>query len=116
MFAVNHEAIPCVVEEFEFSIGGDVPVAPYHRTGSDELGNAVAALLVDRAAALLANHGLVVVGSTPAEALQLTKLVERIAKIVWGSRTMGDPKPLPVDVRRDFAALYRDHRKRSAAT
>ncbi len=114
MFAVNQQPIPCVVEEFEFQIGADVPVAPYHRTGTDALGEGVAALLEDRAAALLANHGLVVVASNPAEALQLTKLVERTARIVWGARAMGESQRLPDDVRRAFAEQYREHRKRSA--
>jgi L-fuculose-phosphate aldolase len=113
MFAVNNEPIPCVVEEFEFQVGGDVPVAPYHRTGSSALGEAVAELLVDRAAALLANHGLVTVAQTPAEALHLTRLVERTAQIVWGARAMGEPKSLPETIRSEFAELYR---KRRAAT
>ena len=95
MFAVAHQSIPCVLEEFEYSVGGDVLVTPYHRTGTTELGPAVAELLSDRAAALIANHGLVVVGATPSEALQLTKLVERAARIIWGARVLGEPVPLP---------------------
>lgn len=114
MFAINHQAIPCAVEEFEFQIGGDVLVAPYHRTGTDALGETVASLLGDRAAALLANHGLVVVSSDPADALQLTKLVERTAKIVWGARAMGDPRSLPSEIRQSFSAEYRERRKNRA--
>ena len=72
MFAVANQPIPCVLEEFEYYVGGDVLVAPYSRTGTTALGEAAAARLADRAAVLLANHGLVVVGSSAAEALQLT--------------------------------------------
>lgn len=110
MFAVRHEPIPCVIEELEFYIGGDVPVAPYERTGTAALGAAVAELLEDRAAALMANHGLVVVSATPAEALRLTRLVERAARIVWGARALGEPVPLPEAERRDFSARYRETR------
>jgi L-fuculose-phosphate aldolase len=110
MFAVNHQSIPCVLEEFEFAIGGDVQVAPYFPTGSKELGDAVAELLGDRAAALMSNHGLVVVGSSPSEALHLTKLVERAAQIVWGASAMGDPKPLPKENRRIFRSQYLERR------
>ena len=106
MFAVNREPIPCVVEEFEYAVGGDVLVCDYHRTGSDSLGDAVADLLGDRAAALIANHGLVVVGRDAEDALALTELVERAAQIVQGARAMGEPKPLPGDVRRAFAVEY----------
>lgn len=110
MFAVNHQTIPCVLEEFEFAIGGDVRVAPYFPTGSQELGHAVAELLSDRAAALMSNHGLVVVGSSPSEALHLTKLVERTAQIVWGAIALGDPKPLPEENRRIFRNQYLERR------
>lgn len=38
MFAVTRQPIPCVIEEFEVYVGGDVPVAEYRLTGSDALG------------------------------------------------------------------------------
>ena len=114
MFAVNREPIPCVVEEFEYAVGGDVLVCDYHRTGSEALGEAVAALLGDRAAALIANHGLVVVGRDAEDALALTELVERAARIVQGARAMGEPKPLPEDARRAFADDYLSRRRGGA--
>lgn len=114
MFAVNHQPIPCVVEEVELYVGGDVPVAAYHRTGSESLGEAVAGLLRDRAAALLANHGLVVVGQSPAEALQLTRLVERTARIVWGARAMGQPVELPRAIRDELSGCYARRRAEAA--
>ncbi len=116
IFAVLQAPIPCVLEEFEYYVGGDVLVAPYHATGSETLGPAVADLLGDRAAALVANHGLVVVGATPGEALALTKLVERAARIVWGARAIGEPVALPEATRADFAAAYRARRQASAAS
>lgn len=115
MFAVAGQPIPCVLEEFEYYVGGDVLVAPYHRTGSHALGEAVAELLGDRAAALIANHGLVVVGTSPEEALQLTKLVERAARIIWGARALGEPTPLPLEIRREFAARYLERRHAARA-
>lgn len=116
MFAVLQQPIPCVLEEFEAAIGGDVLVTPaYHRTGSEALGEAVAPLVADRAAALVANHGLVVVAATASEALELSQLVERGARIVWGARAMGEPVPLPDGVRRGFAEDYRARRREAAA-
>lgn len=115
MFAVAGQPIPCVLEEFEFYVGGDVLVAPYHRTGTAELGDAAAERLGDRAAVLLANHGLVVVGASAAEALQLTKLVERAARIVWGARALGEPIPLPEPIRDEFASAYLDRRRKATS-
>ena len=56
--------------------------------------NAVKAL-EGRAAALIANHGLVAVGTRPDKALHVTALVERTAQIVWGARALGGPVPIP---------------------
>lgn len=114
MFAVARQPIPCVIEELELYVGGDVLVAPYHRTGSADLAEAVAERLGDRAAVLLANHGLVTVAATPSEALALTKLVERTARIVAGARTLGPLVPIPDEDRAVFAAYYRDDRKRDS--
>lgn len=114
MFAACGRPIPCVIEEVELYVGGDVPVAAYHPTGSRELGLAVADLLHDRAAALLANHGLVVVAGSPAEAVELSKLVERTARIVAGAERIGTPTPLPEAARERFRQAYRDHRRRGA--
>jgi len=37
MFAIARQPIPCVIEEFDVYVGGDVPVADYQMTGSDAL-------------------------------------------------------------------------------
>jgi len=95
-------------------IGGDVPVTAYHRTGTDGLGQAVAELLHDRAAALLANHGLVVVAASPAEAIELTKLVERAARIMAGAERIGTPIALPEANRAEFRAAYLARRRGSS--
>ena len=42
MFAVTRQPIPAVIEEFDVYVGGDVPVANYKATGSDDLGDEVA--------------------------------------------------------------------------
>lgn len=114
MFAVNQSPIPCVLEEFEFYVGGDVNVAAYERTGTEALGQGVVPLLRDRAAALLANHGLVVVAKTPSEGLALTRLVDRAARIVQGALAMGKPVPLPQTIRSEFKALYQERRRGQA--
>jgi L-fuculose-phosphate aldolase len=113
-FAVTHQPIPCLVEEFELYVGGDVPIAPYRQTGSEALGEVVAPLLADRSAALLANHGLVSVGATPGEALGIAKLVERTAQIVAGARRLGEPVPLPDASRSGLAARYQAARAERA--
>lgn len=107
MFAITHQPIPCVVEEFDIYVGGDVPVTEYKMTGSDALGEEAAGFLADRGAVLMANHGLLAVGKNPKDALKVSLLVERTAKIVWGARALGDVVPLPEETIKKFAPLYR---------
>jgi len=107
MFAINHQPIPCVIEEFDVYVGGDVPVADYRLTGSDDLAKEASRWLSDRGAVLMANHGLLTVGKSPADALKVARLVERTAQIVWGARLMGEPVPLPEETRKKFAPIYR---------
>ena len=107
MFAINHQPIPCVIEEFDVYVGGEVPVAEYRLTGSDDLATEASRWLSDRAAVLMANHGLLCVGKNPADVLKVARLVERTAKIVWGARQMGTPVPLPDSTLERFAPIYK---------
>jgi len=108
MFALAHETIPAVIEEVVVYLGGDVPCCEYWGTGTRALGDEVARMLGNRGAALLANHGLVTCGPTPAKALHNAALAERTAKIVWGARAMGATiHALPEKVNADMAGVYR---------
>jgi L-fuculose-phosphate aldolase len=107
MFAIVRQPIPAVVEEFVLYVGGDVECADYRTTGTAELGEEVAKRLADRSAVLMANHGLFAVGRDARDALRIAHLVERTAEIVWGARLLGDVVPVPDDVNRNFAEVYR---------
>jgi L-fuculose-phosphate aldolase len=106
MFAIAHEPIPACIDEFAVYCGGDVRCTEYAASGTPDVGiNAVKAL-EGRGAALIANHGMVAVGSRPDKVLHITALVERTAQIVWGARALGGPVSIPEDVNRNFAAVY----------
>lgn len=107
MFAITHQPIPCVIEEVDVFIGGEVPVARYELTGSKELGEEVSEWVGDRAAVLMANHGLLTVGKHPADCLKLAQLVERTAQIVWGARLLGDLVPLPESTVKKMSPIYK---------
>jgi L-fuculose-phosphate aldolase len=78
----------------------------YAASGTPDVGiNAVKAL-DGRAAALIANHGLVAVGPRPDRVLHVTALVERTAQIVWGARALGGPVAIPEQVNQGFSGIY----------
>jgi L-fuculose-phosphate aldolase len=107
MFAIVRQPIPCVIEEFDVYVGGDVPVAEYQMTGSEALADEVSNWVADKGAVLMANHGLLCVGKNPVDVLKVARLVERTAQIIWGARFLGEPVPLPASTLEQFAPLYK---------
>jgi L-fuculose-phosphate aldolase len=107
MFAITHQPIPCVIEEVEVFVGGDVPVANYKFTGSQDLADEISKWVGDRAAVLMANHGLLTVGKNPRDALKIANLVEITAEMVWGARVLGELVPLPDKTRQKMAPIYK---------
>jgi L-fuculose-phosphate aldolase len=107
MFALTRTPIPAVIEEFDVFVGGDVDVAEYKTTGTDELAVEVASHVGKKAAVLMANHGLFAVGRNPKDVLHIAALIERTAEIIWGARALGTVVLLPEAVNRQFSGYYR---------
>ncbi|MFY9917959.1 MAG: L-fuculose-phosphate aldolase [Mycobacterium sp.] len=106
MFAVARQPIPACIDEFAVYCGGEIRCADYAASGTPDVGHNAVKALEGRAAALIANHGLVAVGPRPDKALHVTALVERSAHIVWGARALGGPVPIPDEVNNNFASVY----------
>jgi L-fuculose-phosphate aldolase len=106
MFAISHQSIPACIDEFAIYCGGDIRCTDYAASGTPEVGANAVKALEGRAAALIANHGMVAVGPRPDKALHVTAMVERTAQIVWGARALGGPVHLPEDVNAGFAGIY----------
>ena len=81
------------------AVGGshEIPCAPYATFGTPELAEAVAATLGRGRACLMANHGMVALGSTAERALGLAVEVEALAEQYWRALQIGDPVLLPED-------------------
>ena len=107
MFALTRTPIPAVIEEFDVFVGGDVDVAEYKTTGTEELAVEVASHVGNKAAVLMANHGLFAVGKNPKDVLHIAALIERTAEIIWGARALGTVVPLPEAVNQQFSGYYR---------
>jgi L-fuculose-phosphate aldolase len=106
MFAIAHQPVPAVIEEAVVYVGGEIPVAAYQRTGSVELAEELVGHLADRGAVLMANHGMLCVGRSPADALHTAQVVEHMARVVLGARQIGGEVPLRPAVVDEFAGIY----------
>jgi L-fuculose-phosphate aldolase len=71
--------------------GKDIRCAPYATFGTQELSDHVVAAMADRRACLLANHGIVTVGTTLEQALALAVEVETLAEMYWRALQIGEP-------------------------
>jgi L-fuculose-phosphate aldolase len=99
MFAVAQQDIPSCIDEFTVYLGGDIRCTEYAPSGSPDLAE-------NRGAALIANHGMVAIGTTMQKTMHNTALVERSAKIIWGAKQLGAIYPLPEKVNENFANVY----------
>jgi L-fuculose-phosphate aldolase len=95
MFATTLACLRRPIPAFHYMVavaGGDsVPCAPYAAFGSPELAGHAARALAGRDACLLANHGMVAVGASPRDALELAIEVETLAAQYWRALQVGEP-------------------------
>lgn len=75
--------------------GKKVPLAPYATFGTPELAEIVAEYIRDYNALLLANHGLVAVGSSMDTAFAAAEEIEFVARIYYQTKSIGNPVILP---------------------
>jgi len=73
---------------------GRVPIVPYGRAGTPELGDRVEPYLAQHDALLLANHGAVTMGKTLDQAWIRMETLEHAARIIMAARAIGEPKPV----------------------
>ncbi len=95
VLAVAGLDLPPILDEMVLKVGGTVRVAEYAFPSSAELAMEALKALDDRNAVLLRNHGLVGVGRTPEDALEVCLLVEHVARVFVYASLMGRAGTLP---------------------
>lgn len=71
--------------------GTKVPLAPYATYGSAELAENISRTIGDSNAVLLANHGLMSVGTDLRTAFMVAEEIELVARIYYQARCAGEP-------------------------
>lgn len=108
--AVCGMEIPPIVDEMVMRTGGSVRVAEYGFPSTEELAQRARLALGDQNAVLLRNHGLVGVGRTSWEALEVCQLVERVAQVFIYASLLGKAVPLPQEIIEMEQQLFRMQR------
>jgi len=108
--AVAGKTLPAILEDQVQLVGGAVPVARYARAGTADLAAASVEALGQSKAVLLANHGLVGVGSTVEEAYQVCLVVEKTSQVYILAELIGQAAVIPpgdvAAVRESFMTGY----------
>jgi L-fuculose-phosphate aldolase len=114
VIAVTGLEIPAIIDEQVTYIGGEIKVADYALPGSPELAKNAVSALGPRNAVILANHGALSVGRDMREALDISELLERTAKIYVSALGLGKVNPLPAEVveleKAFFASIYGENK------
>jgi L-fuculose-phosphate aldolase len=71
--------------------GNKVPVAPYATYGSVELSENIMKTIGNYNACLMANHGLVTVGSSMASAFATAEEIELVSRLYYQTKCIGEP-------------------------
>lgn len=94
VFAVLNEDLPA--SHYMLAVAGkNVRCASYASYGTPELAENAFEAMVNRKAALLANHGIIAGGAHLGEAFNIIREVEYCAKIHIMARALGDPRLIP---------------------
>jgi L-fuculose-phosphate aldolase len=97
---------------------GSVPLANYETPGTPELAEALAPLVAEHDAILMANHGVVTCGADLLNAYMNMETVEHFAKIALVTHLLGKQQTLSdqhVDKLREIRLKYHNHTQLGAA-
>jgi L-fuculose-phosphate aldolase len=92
--------------------GRRVRVAPYATYGLEALARGCVEALGADGAVLLANHGVLAVGSALPDAMVVAEAVEYTAELYWRARQLGTPAVLPDEELDRVAAAFRSYGQR----
>jgi L-fuculose-phosphate aldolase len=101
-------ALACVVDELPLvhyqmlALGGPIRVAPYATFGTPELAQLTLDALEGRAAALMANHGMIAIGPDLDAAVANALLLEWASELYWRAAAVGRPRTLDPGQAQDF--------------
>lgn len=81
ILSVLRLGLPPIIEEMVPYLGGEIEVAEYGQSGSDQLAESVVRALGPKAAVLIANHGNLLAAKSLKKAFNAASLLERAAMI-----------------------------------
>lgn len=107
MFSILRKHIPILMEEQVVYLGGAIDIAAYSEAHTQQIGEAALKALGYKNGVLLANHGVIVCGKSPINAIKYAELIEKLAKIYWGTLQIGEPFILKIENLDKFKTIFK---------
>lgn len=116
-FATTLSCLEMPVPAFHYMValagGNDIRCAPYATFGTQALSDHAMQALADRNACLLANHGMIAIGATLKQALELAVEVEALCEQYWRALQIGKPNLLADDEMALVVEKFRHYQSRA---
>lgn len=109
--ACLRKAVPAVHYMIAAVGGNSIRCAPYALFGEQTLSDYVLSALEGRNACLLANHGVIALGSDLADALSVAIEVEFLCELYWRTLQVGEPTILTQQQMDDVQEKFVDYKK-----
>ena len=93
-YALNNRSIESRAYPEMINLFGKIPVVPYGTPGTDEIAAEMGPHIAQSKVVLLANHGVLAVGSDLYDAFNLTQAAESIAYVLTLANNLGNVKDL----------------------
>jgi len=97
ILAVTGLEVPPILDDQVTYLGGEIKLAEYALSGSQDLVRNVVSALGSRNAVIMANHGALCVGRDMREAFTNCEMLEKTAKIYINALSVGKVCPLPAE-------------------
>jgi len=116
VISAGHDEIPVLFPDHAVLLG-DVPCLEYITPCTEELADAVIGVLRNpsHSALLMKNHGLITLGTSIKQAYYRTELMEDAARIFWIASSMGQPRILTEQEKRDILNLEAEKYRQQVA-
>lgn len=89
--------------------GEKVPLAPYSTYGTEELSDNICSVIGEYNAVLMANHGLVCVGTDLDKAFMTAEMVDYVAHLFLLTKSVGEPIILDPQQMNDVMEKFKDY-------
>ncbi|MBD3256176.1 MAG: hypothetical protein GF383_13850 [Candidatus Lokiarchaeota archaeon] len=106
ILSVLRKNLPIMMEQQVIFLGGEINCTDITEAHTQEMGSVAIKALGRQNAAILANHGAVICGKSVDHAVRFAVILEKMAKVYWGSLQVGEPLSIPEEILAEHRTMF----------